>query len=80
MDKNYLKRHTIKSLDWQNVIDQIDNNDKVMNILVPQKFKRYENTIQNSFQKWFYFHKVEVTNMYKVSYKPGCAISCWDYI
>ncbi|MSS62599.1 hypothetical protein [Velocimicrobium porci] len=65
VDKNYLKRHTIKSLDGENAIDKIDNNDNVLNILVPKKFKYYENAIQNSFKEWFYFQKVEVTNMYK---------------
>ncbi|MDO4338395.1 MAG: DUF1430 domain-containing protein [Eubacteriales bacterium] len=67
VDKNYLKRHIIKSLDGKNVLDTIDNNDNVLNILVPFKFKHYENIIENSFKEWFYFQKVEVPNIYRES-------------
>lgn len=65
VDKNYLKKHIIKSLDGKNVLGTIDNNDNVLNILVPSKFKCYESMIANSFKEWFYFQKVEVTNTYK---------------
>lgn len=65
VDRNYLKKHIIKSLDGKNVLDTIDNNDDVLNILVPSKFKHYEKIIENSFKEWFYFQKVEVTNIYK---------------
>ena len=65
VDKNYLKKHTIRSLDGKNVIDLIDHKDNVLNILVPIKFKEYENTIEDSFKKWFHFQKMEVTNIYK---------------
>ena len=67
VDKNYLKKHIIKSLDGKNVLTKIDNNDIVLNILVPSKFKQYEDIIENSFKEWFYFQKVEVTNKYKES-------------
>lgn len=67
VDKNYLKKHIIKSLDGKNVLTKIDNNDNVLNILVPSKFKQYEDIIENSFKEWFYFQKVEVTNKYKES-------------
>lgn len=65
VDKNYLKKHTIKSLEGENVIDLIDNSADVLNVLVPEKFKDYEASIENSYKEWFYFQKVEVTNMYK---------------
>lgn len=65
VDKNYLKKHTIKSLEGENVIDLIDNSADVWNVLVPEKFKDYEASIENSYKEWFYFQKVEVTNMYK---------------
>ena len=65
VDKNYLKRHTIKSLEGENVIELIDNSADVLNVLVPEKFKDYEASIENSYKEWFYFQKVEVTNMYK---------------
>lgn len=65
VDKNYLKRHTIRSIDGKNVIDLIDQTDNVLNLLVPLKFKEYENTIEESFKEWFHFYKMEVTNIYK---------------
>ncbi len=65
VDRNYLKKHIIKSVEGKNVIDMIDNDNNVLNILVPQKFESYEKTIENSFKEWFWFQKVEVTNIYK---------------
>lgn len=64
VDKNYLKKHTIKSLDGENVIDKIDNDNTVLNILVPRKFKQHENIVKKSFKEWFYFQKIEVANIY----------------
>lgn len=66
VDKNYLKRNSVKTFsDKKNVIDKIDNNSDVLNILVPQKFKKYEKDIEKSYREWFYFQKVYVYNMYK---------------
>lgn len=65
VDENYLKRHTIRSVDGKDVIDLIDQKDNVLNLLVPLKFKEYENTIEESFKEWFHFHKMEVANIYK---------------
>ncbi|MBV1817890.1 DUF1430 domain-containing protein [Anaerosalibacter bizertensis] len=66
VDKNYLKRHLIKtSFDKKNVLDKIDYNDDVLNVLVPQKLKKHENTIKKTYREWFYFQKVHVSNMYK---------------
>jgi putative ABC transport system permease protein len=66
VDKNYLKRHVIKAYsEDKNVLDIIDSNDNILNVLVPQKFRNYENLIENSFKEWFYFQKVEVPNIYK---------------
>ena len=65
VDKNYLKKHTIKSLEGENVIYLIDYSADVLNVLVPDKIKDYEASIENSYKEWFYFQKFEVTNMYK---------------
>lgn len=65
VDKNYIEKRKIKSASRKNVVDIIDNNEDVLNVLVPQKYKKYEEAIENSFKEWFYFQKVEVTNMYK---------------
>lgn len=55
VDKNYLKRHKIKSVNGKNAADMIDIDGDVLNILVPQKYKKYERVIENSFKDWFYF-------------------------
>ncbi|MGL4914317.1 MAG: DUF1430 domain-containing protein [Romboutsia sp.] len=68
VDKNYLKRNSIKTFsDKKNVLDKIDNNDDVLNVLVPQKFKKYDDTIKELYREWFYFQKVYIYNMYKES-------------
>lgn len=66
VDKNYLKRNFIKTYyDKKNVLDKIDDNDDVLNVLIPQKFKKYEKTIKESYREWFYFQRVYIPNMYK---------------
>ena len=67
VDKNYLKRHKIKSVNGKNAADMIDIDGDVLNILVPQKYKKYERVIENSFKDWFYFQRVTVTNMYRMA-------------
>lgn len=65
VDKNYLKRHPIHTADRKNVMDFIDNNGDVLNILVPLKYKKFEFLIEDSYQKWFYFQKIDVANYYR---------------
>ena len=67
VDRNYLKRHEIKSVNGKNVVDMIDTDGDVLNILVPQKYKKYEGVIEDSFKEWFYFQRVTVTNMYRMA-------------
>lgn len=65
VDINYIKKHTIKAVGIKNIIDLIDENDDVLNILVPQKYKDHEEYIENSYKEWFYFQKVDVPNLYR---------------
>ena len=65
VDDNYLEKNNIKSSDGENVVNLIINDDKILNILVPHKFKKYETGIVNTFKEWFYFQKFEVTNRYR---------------
>lgn len=67
VDKNYLKRHEIKSVNGKSVADIIDVDGDVLNILVPKKYKKYERIIEDSFRDWFYFQRVTVTNMYRAA-------------
>ena len=66
VDKNYLKRNLIKTYsDKSDVLDKIDYNKDVLNILVPQKLKKYEDSIRQSYRKWFHFQNEDVPNIYK---------------
>lgn len=65
VDKNYIERHTIKFAGKGNIVDMIDDNDDVLNILMPLKYKSHKEIIENSFKEWFYFQKVKVTNKYR---------------
>lgn len=66
IDTNYLKRNLIKThAQQENVLKKINYDKDTLNILVPQKFKQYENIIKDSYKEWFYFQKVYIFNMYK---------------
>ena len=39
MNLNYIKKHLIKAISDNNIIDLIDENEDVLNILVPQKYE-----------------------------------------
>ena len=65
VDCNYLKTHTILDMDGNNVLKQINTDDLVLNVLVPHSLINHENTIRGSFADWFYYQKVEVSNMYR---------------
>lgn len=66
VDHNYLQRKPIYSHnDGKNVKNKIIFDDKVLNLLVPEKYKENENIIKENYLDWFYFQKVEVANMYK---------------
>ncbi|OHW61223.1 hypothetical protein EUAN_24160 [Andreesenia angusta] len=68
IDSGYLERHPIKAFsknDWAS--DMIKYDDNTLNVLVPEKFKSQEATIESSFKEWFHFQKVYVSNMYRES-------------
>ncbi len=65
IDCNYLKTHLTRDIEGNNVLEQIKMNDLVLNVLVPYSLKRHEDTIRRSFSDWFYFQKVEVSNIYR---------------
>ncbi|PFU77886.1 hypothetical protein COK91_29080 [Bacillus cereus] len=64
IDKNYLKVNPIKDIEGKDASHQISNDKNVLNVLVPQNMKKFENQIITSYKKWFYFQRVEVANMY----------------
>ena len=65
VNRNYLKKHILKSANGENVLELIDNNEDILNILVPQKLVKDENIISDLYRDWFYFQKVEVSNIYR---------------
>ncbi len=71
VDINYIKKHAIKAVAKKNIIDLIDENDDVLNVLVPEKYKEHEDYIKSSYKEWFYFQKINVPNMYRQDSKQA---------
>ncbi|PGU93679.1 DUF1430 domain-containing protein [Bacillus thuringiensis] len=64
INKNYLDVNPIKGINRMSIHDQIQNDENILNILVPEQFKKLENRIVASYKQWFYFQKVHVNNIY----------------
>lgn len=64
ISENYLKFNSIQALGKYSASDMILRDDNVLNILVPQKLKKYENIILEEYLDHFYSQKIEVDNMY----------------
>lgn len=65
IDRNYLDINPIELEDDSRNIDELlVHDDKYLNILVPIKYKEYEDKIISSYKQGFYFKKVEVDNLY----------------
>lgn len=71
INSNYLYYNPIKLDSGNTIEEEIIKDPNVMNILVPKKFKKYEEEIKNEYRKHFYFQKVEVDNIYNEEFnKP----------
>lgn len=66
INENYLKFNSIESV-TSSVVDQINHDDNVLNILVPEKLQIYEEEIRKNYLDYFYFQKVTVDNIYNES-------------
>ncbi len=64
IDKNYLDINPIKGSKGSSIQDHLKNDDNILNILVPEQYKKLEQQITTSYKKWFYFQKVHVNNIY----------------
>lgn len=63
INENYLKFNPIESV-ISSVADQINHDDNVLNILVPERLNIYEEEIKKNYLDYFYFQKVKVENIY----------------
>lgn len=63
---NYLNVNPIIASNNIPIQDQIIYDDYILNILVPEKLRPYENYILIEYLHYFYFHKVEVENIYNI--------------
>lgn len=63
INENYLKFNYIESV-TSSVVGQINHDNNVLNILVPEKLKIYEEEIRKNYLDYFYFQKVTVENIY----------------
>lgn len=66
INENYLKFNSIESV-TSSVVNQINHDNNVLNILVPEKLQIYEEEIRKNYLDHFYFQKVEVENIYNES-------------
>lgn len=64
IDENYLKINPINTCDGTELKDNIIHDTNVMNILVPEMYREYENIIVEKALEGFYFKKVTVDNIY----------------
>lgn len=68
---NYLYYNPIE-LSSGTIEEKIIRDPNVMNVLVPKKFQKYEDTIKNEYRKHFHFQKIEVDNIYNEEFnKPA---------
>lgn len=68
---NYLYYNPIE-LSSGTIEEKIIRDPNVMNVLVPKKFQKYENTIKDEYRKHFHFQKIEVDNIYNEEFnKPA---------
>ncbi|RIN75249.1 hypothetical protein BU007_14530, partial [Mammaliicoccus sciuri] len=57
VDKNYLKEHRIKTNNNKDVLNCIVHSDNTQNIIVPIKYKKYGEIIEDNFKDNFTFRK-----------------------
>lgn len=69
IDENYLKRNPIKTCNGKLVKGQIEHNKNILNLLVPEQYKKYEKKIIKEYKDEFYFQKVTVDNNYRKALK-----------
>ncbi|SDX64385.1 hypothetical protein [Tepidimicrobium xylanilyticum] len=64
VNENYLKRHPIKDIHGEDVVNRIIKDELIQNILVPISLKEHEDFIKDKFIEGFYFLKVRVADIY----------------
>lgn len=60
---NYFKHNPIHSING-NIKEQMEIDDKTLNLLVPEKYKKIEKQLIPIYKEYFHFRKVEVENIY----------------
>ena len=66
VNENYLKYNFTKTK-YESIKDKVNYNENVLNILVPEELKKYENEIYENYLYDFYMKKVEIENLYNES-------------
>jgi len=61
---NFLDINPIRTVSSTSVYEQIIHDERVLNILVPETLKFYENKIRIAYLEHFYFNRVTVDNIY----------------
>lgn len=66
VNENYLKYNFTKTK-YESIKDKVNYNENVLNILVPEELKKYENEIYENYLYDFYMKRVEIENLYNES-------------
>jgi putative ABC transport system permease protein len=71
INENYLLYNPIETVNGRDILKQINPDSNVLNILVPEQFRKYESLIRSNYKEYFYFQKVEIPNIYnEAMHKP----------
>ncbi|MGL4953538.1 MAG: DUF1430 domain-containing protein [Culicoidibacterales bacterium] len=77
-DTNYLAQQQVADKQGNQVADQIDQNSKVMTILVPEALESELEVIKQAYQEKFYFQEVELVNSFLEDF--GESVRADDFI
>lgn len=64
VSKSYFLHNPIETADGSDLAGQFINEDKTLNVLVPERYREQENQIISAHREWFYFEKVTAENDY----------------
>lgn len=69
IDTSYLNVNPIESFSGEPIERLIVDDEDVLNVLVPRKYKKYEDKIKERYREEFYFRKIEVDNIFNREFK-----------
>lgn len=65
VNENYLRRHPVVDVRGRDVRDLLARDDRTFDVLVPERYRAYEDEIEAGFRRGFWFEKVNVAQIYE---------------